>query len=290
MKPAPFDYARPAGLDEAARLLAEAGGGASVIAGGQTLMPLLNLRMSQPFLLVDLGAIAELRTVERLGGGIRVGAMAVQNELLGDPLVRSELPLLARALGHVGHHQTRNRGTIGGSIAFAEPAAECPAVALALEAQVHLHSVRGTRQVAMADFLHGPYATACAFDEIVTALVFPDPPPGERVEVFFEVTRRPGDFALTGLAGELHLDGGTIAAARLAWFAMGPTALRAREAEAALVGTALDEIDPVAIAALALTGTAPFDDKAASAAYRETVARRMFARTLRETCAGRAMA
>ncbi len=290
MKPAPFDYARPAGLDEAARLLAEAGGGASVIAGGQTLMPLLNLRMSQPFLLVDLGAIPELRTVERHTGGLRVGAMAVQNELLGHPLVRSDLPLLARALGHVGHHQTRNRGTIGGSIAFAELAAECPAVALALDAQVRLHSVRGTRQVAMADFLHGPYATACAFDEIVTALVFPDPPPGERVEVFFEVARRPGDFALTGFAGELHLDGGTIAAARLAWFAMGPTALRAREAEAALVGTALDEIDPEAIAELALAGTAPFDDKAASAAYRETVARRMFARTLRETCAGRAMA
>ena len=280
MKPAPFDYVRPDTIDEACRLLAEAGGGAVLIAGGQTLMPLLNLRMSQPFVLIDLSGIPDLCGVKRVAGGISIGPMMVQNAAKDDPLVRAEIPLLARALGHVGHHQTRNRGTIGGSIAFAEPAAECPATALALDAVVQIRSVRGERSVAMEDFLFGPYVTALAFDEIMTAIVFPDPPTGRTVPIFAEVARRPGDFALVGLAGQLTFDGNTITAASLAWFGMGPRALRARQAEAAMSGKDLHEIDIAALADLAIADTQPFDDKAASAVYRETVGRKIFARTV----------
>lgn len=290
MKPAPFDYERPSSMDEACRLLADAGGGATLIAGGQTLMPLLNLRMSQPFVLVDLSGIGELHGVTRVDGGISVGAMTTQNAALADPLVRKHLPLLSQALAHVGHHQTRNRGTIGGSIAFAEPAAETPAVALALDAVLTLESMRGKRRVAMRDFLIGPYLTVLENDEIVTAIVFPDPPSGRVMPLFAEVTRRPGDFALVGLAGQIVLDGGVIAGARLAWFGMGPCAMRAVQAEEALTGKALREVDVGGIAELAVAGAQPFDDKAASAAYRTTVGRRVFARALHEAVAAGAPA
>ncbi|WP_230292124.1 xanthine dehydrogenase family protein subunit M [Croceicoccus sp. Ery5] len=285
MKPAPFDYERPATLEQACRLLAEAGGGATLIAGGQTLMPLLNLRMSQPFVLVDLSAIPELCGVKRVGGGTAIGPMTTQSAAMNDPLLRGHVPLLARALAHVGHHQTRNRGTIGGSIAFAEPAAEVPATALALDAVLTLQSLRGSREIAMRDFLLGPYLTALEADEIVTAITIPDPPPGRALPVFTEVARRPGDFALVGLTSQIVLDGDRIAAASLAWFGMGPTALRAVQAEAALNGAALGDIDAVAIAGLAVADTQPFDDKAASAAYRTTVGRRICARAIRELAA-----
>ena len=172
MKPAPFDYTRPATLDAACSLLAEAAGGASVIAGGQTLMPLLNLRMSQPLLLIDLRGISELRGVTRDGGAIRIGPMTTQTEALDDEILGAHVPVLAEALRHVGHHQTRNRGTVGGSISFGEPAAECPAVAVALGAKLHLQSTRGRREVAAQDFYFGPYATALEPDEILPARSF----------------------------------------------------------------------------------------------------------------------
>lgn len=162
MKPAPFDYARPKTLAEALALLADAGGGATVIAGGQTLMPLLNLRMSQPFILVDLADIAELHGIRAEACAIRIGAMTRQNAALADPILQQRLPALVSALRHVGHHQTRNRGTLGGSIAFGEPAAELPAVAVALDARLHLHSSAGQRTVAARDFYIGPYLELCS--------------------------------------------------------------------------------------------------------------------------------
>lgn len=281
MKPAPFDYLRPTSIAEACRVLAEAGGGAQVIAGGQTLMPLLNLRMSQPFVLVDVNAIPELQGVTRVDGATRIGAALRQADALGDPLLARHLPALVTALGHVGHHQTRNRGTIGGSIALGEPAAEMPATAVALGAQIEAASVRGTRTIAADGFYLGPYMTTLEPDELVTGIRYPDWPDGHIV-VFREVAQRPGDFALVGLVGALALEGGAISRAGLAWFGMGPTPVRARAAEAALVGQSLGALDIEAIATAALEGTAPFDDTHTSAEYRRTVGRRIFARTLRE--------
>jgi len=289
MKPAPFDYVRPRTIEEACVALAEAGGGATVIAGGQTLMPLLNLRMAQPFVLVDLGGIEALRGISHDDGAIRIGPMTRQNEVVNSTELQRVLPALVAAVRHVGHYQTRNRGTMGGSIAFGEPAAESPAAALALGATLQLHSVRGARTVALEEFYFGPYATAIEPDELITAIDFPRWP-ADHLPLFREVARRPGDFALVGLVGALSLEDGKIARAGLAWFGMGATPLRMRQAEAELLGRDVTSILPDALAELALADADPFDDKAASAAYRRSVGRRLFAASLREALDMRAAA
>lgn len=281
MKPAPFEYARPSTIEEACRLLDEAGGGATLIAGGQTLMPLLNLRMSQPFVLVDINGVEALKGVSRADGGTRIGPVTRQADALKDETLARHLPALVTALGHVGHYQTRNRGTVGGSVALGEPAAEMPATAVALGATIEIASVRGTRSVKAEEFYLGPYMTVLEPDELVTGILYPDWPDGHLV-LFREVAQRPGDFALVGMIGTLALEAGRISRAGVAWFGMGPTPIKARQVEAALVGMALGDLDPQALSELAVADTAPFDDHHASAEYRRTVGRRIFARTLRE--------
>lgn len=281
MKPAPFDYHAPTTIEDALALLDEAGGGAQVLAGGQTLMPLLNLRMAQPFLLVDINKIPELQGVSRVEGGTRIGPVTRQNDGLADETLARHLPILVKALGHVGHHQTRNRGTIGGSVTLGEPAAEMPATAVALGAEIEIRSVRGTRRVPADEFYLGPYLTVLEPDELVTGIFYPDWP-SDTIEVFREVATRPGDFALVGLVGGVVVQGGKIARAGLAWFGMGPTPIKARQAEQALIGAAVDDLDVQRLADLAVADTAPFDDTHATAEYRRTVGRRIFAKTLGE--------
>jgi aerobic carbon-monoxide dehydrogenase medium subunit len=286
VKPAPFDYMAPETIQEACAILTEAGGGATVLAGGQTLMPLLALRMSQPFILIDINRIAALRGVGRIDGATRIGPTTRQNDLIADEMLGRMQPLLVTATRHVGHHQTRNRGTIGGSIALGEPAAELPATAVALGASIELHSARGSRRIAAEDFYLGPYSTALAPDELVTAIDFPDWPPGT-VGLFREVARRPGDFALVGLVGALTVVDGKIVRASIAWFGMGPTPIKARQAERALIGQAAAGLDISGIAELAIDETAPFDDHHATADYRRSVGRRVFQRCLAETLSRR---
>ena len=281
MKPAPFDYIAPTTIEQACQVLSDAGGGATVLAGGQTLMPLLNLRMSQPFILLDINKIEVLKGVSRGQGVTRIGPVTRQCEALASPELARDLPVLVQALSHVGHHQTRNRGTIGGSVALGEPAAEMPATAVALGAVIEASSVRGTRRIPAREFYLGPYMTVLEPDELVTSIDYPDWPQGH-ITLFREVAQRPGDFALVGLVGALALEGGKIARAGIAWFGMGPTPIAAVQAEQALLGQSIDGIDPQAIAELAIADTAPFDDHHASAEYRRTVGRRIFARTLGE--------
>jgi aerobic carbon-monoxide dehydrogenase medium subunit len=286
MKPAPFDYVVPTTIDEACSILAEAGGGATVLAGGQTLLPLLNLRMSQPFVIVDINRIAELKGIEHAAGCTRIGPMTRQCEAtVSEPLARS-LPVVVQAVQHVGHHQTRNRGTIGGSIALGEPAAELPATAVALGASLEVRSTRGTRHILASDFYLGPYMNALEPDELLTGISFPDWPTGH-ITLFCELAQRPGDFALVGLVGALSVEGGRVARAGIAWFGMGPTPVRAKAAEQKLLGQSLGSINPQSVADEAIAGTAPFDDHHASAEYRRTVGRRIFARTLREALENR---
>jgi carbon-monoxide dehydrogenase medium subunit len=282
MKPAPFDYVAPESVAEALDTLAEAGGGATLLAGGQTLMPLLNLRMSQPFILVDINRIEGIRGVSHSADSTRIAAGTRQAAALADAELKAAQPVFNLALSHVGHHQTRNRGTIGGSVSLGEPAAEMPATAVALGAEIEIRSRDRTRRVKADAFYLGPYMTVLEPDELVTAIHYPRWP-SDTVTVFREVAQRPGDFALVGLVGAVHVDGGKIARAGLAWFGMGPTAIKARQAEKALLGAALSDIDPQAIAELAVADTEPFDDRHASAEYRRTVGRRILARTLRET-------
>jgi len=281
MKPAPFDYVAPATIEEACAVLDEAGGGATILAGGQTLMPLLNLRMSQPFIIVDINKIAALTGITKADGSIRIGPITRQHEAITSELLARDLPVLVQAVKHVGHHQTRNRGTIGGSIALGEPAAELPATAVALNAVIEVRSVNGTRTIPAAEFYLGPYMNSLEPNELVTGITFPDWPKSH-ITLFNELAQRPGDFALIGLVGALVVENGKIARAGIAWFGMGPTPIKARAAEQMLVGQSLSAIDPQAVAEAAISDTAPFDDKAASAEYRRTVGKRIFASTLRE--------
>jgi carbon-monoxide dehydrogenase medium subunit len=282
MKPAPFDYVAPASVAEALDVLAEAGGGATILAGGQTLMPLLALRMSQPFILVDINRTEGMRGMSHAAGTTRIAAGTRQAVALADAELAAAQPVFNLALSHVGHYQTRNRGTIGGSVSLGEPAAEMPATAIALGAEIEIHSRdRGMRRVRADEFYLGPYMTVLEPDELVTAIHYPRWP-SDTITVFREVAQRPGDFALVGLVGAVQVSGGRIARAGLAWFGMGPTPIRARQAEAALMGTAVTDIDPRAIAELAVADTDPFTDSHATAHYRRTVGRRVFARTLGE--------
>jgi carbon-monoxide dehydrogenase medium subunit len=210
-----------------------------------------------------------------------VGPIVRQNEIIEDAMLGRVLPGLVMATRHVGHHQTRNRGTFGGSVALGEPAAELPAAAVALGALLEVRSVRGVRRVAAQDFYLGPYMTVLEPDELVTGIEFPDWP-AETIVLFREVARRPGDFALVGLIGALTVVGGRIERAGIAWFGMGPTPIKARQAEAALIGLGCDRIDARGIAELAIADTAPFDDHHATADYRRTVGARIFARALGE--------
>ena len=289
MKPAPFDYYAPHTVDEACKLLTEAGGGATILAGGQTLMPLLALRMSQPFILIDITRIASLKGVTRNAGYTRMGPILRQNEAIVDPVLAQVQPLIVTATQHVGHHQTRNRGTIGGSIALGEPAAELPATMVALGASVEVQSTRGTRRIAAEELYFGPYATALEPDELLTAIHVPEWPTGT-VWLFQELAQRPGDFALVGLTGAITVQDGKISKVGIAWFGMGPTPIKARQVEAALLGQSINALDPRALAELAIADTAPFDDHHASAEYRRTVGKRVFARALSETLNLRAAA
>jgi carbon-monoxide dehydrogenase medium subunit len=289
MKPAPFDYAAPESIDEAISHLAEAGPDAVVLAGGQTLVPLLALRMATPSVVVDINRVAALQGVTRTDQGIRVAACTRQKMVLTDDTVRARLPLLAHVVHHVGHIQTRARGTVGGSIVTGEPAAELPATSLALGASLEVRSESGTRTVAADDLYIGPYATSLAPGELVTAVNFPALPVGS-IAIFREVARRPGDFALVGLVGYITRSQGKITQAGLAWFGMGPMPMKLRRAEAALIGQSENNIDIPGLTALAMADAEPLDDNLATAAYRQQVGRRVFADALQRAFEGKAAA
>ena len=281
MKPAPFDYVVPDTIEEALEHLDRGAGDATILAGGQTLLPLLALRMSTPGVIIDINRIAALKGISSSGGATLIGPMTRQNEALGNADLKAAQPVLTKAISHVGHFQTRNRGTVGGSIALGEPAAELPATAVALGAEIEAHSVSASRRIAAEEFYIGPYANVLELDEMVTAIHFPEWAAGS-ITVFHEVARRPGDFALVGLVGAVTLDQGRIARVGLAWFGMGPTPIKAVQAEAALMGQDPASIDWKAIADLAVSETDPFEDHSASADYRRSVGRAIFARTLAE--------
>jgi CO/xanthine dehydrogenase FAD-binding subunit len=262
VKPAPFAYHAAETVEAAVAVLAELGDEASVLAGGQSLLPLLNLRLARPSALVDVGRIAALSGIHA-NGSLRLGAMTRQAEALRSPLVAERAPLLTEALRHVGHTATRSRGTVGGSIAHADPAAELPAVLLALDAEAIVLSAAGERAIPASALFLGPFTTALAEGELLTALRLPDPPHGAR-HGFAEIARRHGDFALAGAAVVV-----APGYARVALFGVAPAAFRAEDAERALVqGTGAEEA-----AQLAAAAAEPSADPHATAAYRMKAAR-----------------
>jgi aerobic carbon-monoxide dehydrogenase medium subunit len=239
MKPAPFDYHAPRTLDEAAGLLATLEN-AKVLAGGQSLVPMMNFRYVIVDHLVDLAQVETLRGITIADGKMRIGAMTRQRDLEFAPEVARHVPLLRAALAHIGHRQTRNRGTIGGSLVHADPAAELPAISAAHDALIEIASKRGTRSVPFREFVAGFMATAVEPDEIVTAVTLPLWPDGHAYG-FQEFARRHGDFALAGAAALLDVGpGAMVRRAAIALFGVATTPLRLGEAEALLVGKRLD--------------------------------------------------
>jgi len=258
VKPAPFDYHCPGDLAEAIALLQQHGDEAKVLAGGQSLIPLLSLRLSRFDHLVDLRAIEELRGVTTDDGSIRVGAMTTQANL-----ARSEdaaaVPLLAKATSHIGHYQIRNRGTLGGSLAHADPAAEYPAVALALDASFEIVGPSGARRIPAADFFISTWVTAIEPDEVLAAAHFPIWS-GNCGWAVAEVARRAGDFAMCGAVCGIQLDGQRVSRTALALFGVASAPVRAHAAESVVTGATVDDLDlPDIGAAVAATLDPPGD-------------------------------
>ncbi|HYY60656.1 MAG TPA: xanthine dehydrogenase family protein subunit M [Burkholderiales bacterium] len=249
MKARNFRYVRPASLQEAYRMLAEAGGEAVPIAGGQSLLAGLNMRLSSPKVLVDIGNLAELTGQSYADGMIRLGALTRHRDLLSSAIVRAHLPLLAEAAPHIGHIAIRNRGTIGGSLAYADPAAELPACAVALGATLVLGSAKGERQVKAEDFFKGLFETDLRAGELIVEVKFPEVPTGTSTG-FAELSRRHGDFALVGVAALAILRAGEIESARIVYFGCVDRARVAASVSAALSGAAvpLEDASPYAAA------------------------------------------
>jgi CO/xanthine dehydrogenase FAD-binding subunit len=238
MKPPAFDYVVAEDLDMAAAALAAAGDEAKIIAGGQSLVPMLNFRLLRPSVLIDINRIASLAFIEEAGRAIRIGALTRHFQLETSPLVARHLPVLSCAMTHVAHLAIRNRGTIGGSLSHADPAAELPMLALLVDAELSVASASGARTVAARDFFLGAMTVALAPDEIVTEIRLPKLPQ-QTGWGFEEVARRHGDFALAAAAATVTVSDGMIGEARIALTGVGPTALRASAAEALLLGEAL---------------------------------------------------
>jgi CO/xanthine dehydrogenase FAD-binding subunit len=271
MKPASFDYIAADSIDTAVASLAEANGDAKIIAGGQSLVPMLNFRLLRPSILVDINRIDGLAFIEETEKEIRVGALTRHHQLETSPVIARQLPVLTCAMTHVAHLAIRNRGTIGGSLAHADPAAELPMMALLLDAKLRIASASGQRVIDARDFFLGALTADLGAGDMVTEIVLPKLPPRTGWG-FAEVARRRGDFALAAVAATLTLSGGVIAQARIALTGVGPTALRAEAAEALLLGQAFDLELTGRVIAMVRDAIVPETDLHASADYRRHLA------------------
>ena len=267
MKPPPFAYHAPAHLEDIFDLLERYGDDAKVLAGGQSLMPLLNFRLSYPSALIDINHVADLSYLQQEDGQIRIGALTRQRTIEFSELVRRRLPLLYEATTLVGHLPIRTRGTIGGSLAHADPAAEYPTVALVLDAELVLQGPSGQRHISAEEFFVSYLTTALAPNEVLTEIRF-SPSPLTSGWAFEEFARRHGDFAVVGVAGVIDTDGEQCRAARLAAAGVGPTPIRLRAAEDILVQEGVTEQSIQRAAAKAAELVEPDSDIHASADFR----------------------
>lgn len=292
MKPAPFEYHRPDSVDEVLALLAEHGYDAKLLAGGQSLVPAMNFRLATPAVLIDLNRLPGLDGVAEADGALRIGAMVRQAAAEHDAIIAARAPLLAETLPYVAHAQIRNRGTIGGSIVHADPAAEVPAVMLAMDARFHLRGPNGTRTIHVGDFFNGLFGTALeAAEEMLVEVEIP--PMGPRAGwAFDEVSRRHGDYALAGVAALVEVDDdGRCTAARIATLSLADRPVLAAQAAAALVGQLpTEDAIRAAAEAAAQRDIDPPGDIHASPAYRRQLAdvlvRRVLPRAFARAAAG----
>ena len=267
MKPAAFEYIVADSVDMAVASLAQAGGDAKIIAGGQSLVPMLNFRLLRPSVLVDINRIPDLAYVREDGNVVRIGALTRHHQLETSPVIAAHFPVLSEAMAHVAHLAIRNRGTIGGSLSHADPAAELPMMAMLLDAEVRIVSSAATRTVAARDFFRDALTVDLVEDEMVTEIALPKLPPNTGWG-FEEVARRSGDFALAAVAATLTLSDGKIAQARIAMTGVAPTARRVAEAEKLLIGQRLDAGVGSDIMEAVRAAAEPPTDLHASADYR----------------------
>lgn len=250
MKAADFRYEKPGSLSEALSLLSDPELDIAPLAGGQSLVPMMNFRVAQPDVLVDLSALDDLKGISEHGGGLRIGAMTRYAELAASALIDARAPLISMALPHIAHAAIRNRGTIGGSVALADPAAEMPALLLALDAVITTQSSEGSRDIRATEFFLGMYETALEEGELVTAITIPAPAADRRF-AFYELARRHGDYAMAGVAvAATGAVGAPCLDCRIAFLSVSDCALRATNAEKALEGKTPQEGVDAAVAAL----------------------------------------
>jgi carbon-monoxide dehydrogenase medium subunit len=282
LKPAPFAYEAPTTLDGAIEQLRVHGGAARLLAGGQSLMPVLNFRLGRPRLLIDLNRIPELAFIRDDGDRLSIGAMTRECEIEDSALIQRHAPLLYEATRHIGHRAIRNRGTIGGSLAHADPAAEYPAAALALDCVMVVRGPGGERRIAAGDFFGGALTTTVGEDEILVRIEVPKVP-GRSGTAFVEIARRPGDFALAGVAALIAVADGMVTDVRLAACGAGPGPTRLRAAERILhrdgIGAAM------AAAKAAMADVSPETDLHATADYRRRLIGVVTARAIAQAAA-----
>ena len=281
MKMPPFEYACPASLSEAVALLASHDGEAKALAGGQSLLPMMAFRVAQPTLLVDLRKLSDLGEIKISADGVRLGALVRWRDIEDDDRLDAAHPLLKAAIAHVAHYQIRNRGTVGGSIAHADPAAEMPGIAVACDAEIAVTGKSGARTIKAADFFLGALTTALKPDEIITEVRLPAWPASRRYG-FQEFARRRGDFAMAGAALFYDLDkSGKASNAHVGVIGVGDRPQRLKLVEAVLDGHAIDEATIAKAAAAASAAVEPQEDIHASAAYRRALTGTMVERALK---------
>jgi aerobic carbon-monoxide dehydrogenase medium subunit len=285
MKMPPFEYACPTTISEAVQLLASRDGDAKALAGGQSLVPMLAFRLASPALLVDLRKLTELRAIKITGNGVALGAMTRWRDIEDDERLAAAHPLLKAAIAHVAHYQIRNRGTVGGSVAHADPAAEMPGIVMACDAEIAVIGKAGARTIKAADFFQGPLMTALEPDEIIVEIRLPAWPSGRRWG-FQEFARRRGDFALAAAAVFYDQDsGGKAKNAHVGVIGVADRPLRLLSVEAVLNGQTIDEATIAKADSATSAAVNPDDDIHASGAYRKSLAGTMVERALKMAAA-----
>ena len=271
MKASAFDYARATSVANALELLAAHGDGAKVLSGGQSLMPAMNLRLITPELLVDIGDLAELRGIELAGDVLKIGALTRHVDLQRSTEIAAHAPMLTDAIAHVAHPAIRNRGTLGGSLAHADPASELPACMLALDATIIVRGPAGERRIAAEDFFTGIYETALSAGELLVTVEVPVAPKNSK-HFFHEFARRHGDYAIIGVAVQAVVDGGVFADLRVAFFAVGDRPVLARAA-ARLIGVAVTPAVLAEVSTALAQELRPEEDQQASVEMRRYLAK-----------------
>jgi len=279
MKPAPFQYVRASSIDDALAGLAGHGDDAKVLAGGQSLIALMNLRLVRPAVLVDINRLSDLAYIRQENGTLAIGALTRQSAVESSDVIARLCPLMAEAIRFVGHRPIRNRGTVGGNLAHADPTSELPAVAVALGATFVTRSQKGQRTIAADDFFVAPLSTTLASNELLTEVRVPVWPAGQGWS-FMEVSPRAGDYALVGVAATLRAADGVCQSARLVYSGVGPRPIRVAKAEQALVGCSSGEATFREVAEIAAAQVEPSSDFHATADYRRDLVRTLTRRAL----------